>query len=65
MREMIQLYAYFGDLVRIDLQRQVAKLRDKAVPAQGRALPGSIHQQDGEAALQGAAPGHEPKLVLE
>lgn len=33
MREMIQLYAYFNELVRIDLQRQVAKLRDKAVPA--------------------------------
>jgi tetratricopeptide (TPR) repeat protein len=33
VREMIQLYAHFGDLVRIDLQRQVAKLRDKAVPA--------------------------------
>jgi tetratricopeptide (TPR) repeat protein len=33
VREMIQLYAHFGDLVRIDLQRQVGKLRDKAVPA--------------------------------
>jgi tetratricopeptide (TPR) repeat protein len=33
VREIVQLYAYFGDLVRIDLQRQVAKLRDKAVPA--------------------------------
>lgn len=33
VREMIQLYAHFGDLVRIDLQRQVQKLRDKAVPA--------------------------------
>jgi tetratricopeptide (TPR) repeat protein len=33
MREMIQIYSHFGDLVRIDLQRQVAKLRDKAVPA--------------------------------
>ena len=33
MREMIQLYAYFNELVRIDLQRHVAKLRDKAVPA--------------------------------
>jgi tetratricopeptide (TPR) repeat protein len=32
-RELIQLYAYFGDLVRIDLQRQVGKLRDRAVPA--------------------------------
>jgi tetratricopeptide (TPR) repeat protein len=33
VREMIQLYAQFNELVRIDLQRQVAKLRDKAVPA--------------------------------
>lgn len=33
VREMIQLYAYFNELVRIDLQRQVTKLRDKAVPA--------------------------------
>jgi tetratricopeptide (TPR) repeat protein len=33
VREMIQLYAYFNELVRIDLQRQVAKLKDKAVPA--------------------------------
>lgn len=33
IRELIALHAYFGDLLRIDLQRQVAKLRDKAVPA--------------------------------
>jgi tetratricopeptide (TPR) repeat protein len=33
VREIVQLYAHFGDLVRVDLQRQVAKLRDKAVPA--------------------------------
>jgi tetratricopeptide (TPR) repeat protein len=33
VRELIQLYSYFGELLRIDLQRQVAKLRDKAVPA--------------------------------
>ncbi len=33
IREMIQLHAYFGDLLRIDLQRHVAKLKDKAVPA--------------------------------
>lgn len=33
VRELIQLQAYFGELVRIDLQRLVAKLRDKAVPA--------------------------------
>lgn len=33
VRELVQMYAYFGDLVRIDLQRQVAKLHDKAVPA--------------------------------
>jgi tetratricopeptide (TPR) repeat protein len=33
VRELIQLYSYFGEMLRIDLQRQVAKLRDKAVPA--------------------------------
>jgi tetratricopeptide (TPR) repeat protein len=33
VRELIALHAYFGDLLRIDLQRQVMKLRDKAVPA--------------------------------
>lgn len=33
VREMVQLYAYFGDLVRIDLQRHVRRLGDKAVPA--------------------------------
>jgi tetratricopeptide (TPR) repeat protein len=33
VRELVQLHAYFGELVRIDLQRQIAKLRDKAVPA--------------------------------
>lgn len=33
VRELIQLHAYFGELLRIDLQRQIAKLKDKAVPA--------------------------------
>jgi tetratricopeptide (TPR) repeat protein len=33
VRELIALHAYFGELLRIDLQRHVAKLRDKAVPA--------------------------------
>jgi tetratricopeptide (TPR) repeat protein len=33
VRELIQLYSYFGEFLRIDLQRQVAKLRDRAVPA--------------------------------
>ena len=33
VREMIQYHAYFGDLFRIDLQRQILKLKDKAVPA--------------------------------
>ena len=33
IREMINLHAQFGELLRIDLQRQVAKLKDKAVPA--------------------------------
>ena len=32
VREMVQLYAHFGDLVRIDLQRQIAQ-----APRQGRA----------------------------
>jgi tetratricopeptide (TPR) repeat protein len=33
VREMIAFHAYFGEMLRIDLQRQIAKLRDKAVPA--------------------------------
>ncbi|HEY4122079.1 MAG TPA: hypothetical protein VGM56_29635 [Byssovorax sp.] len=33
VRELIQLHAYFGEMLRVDLQRQVAKLKDKAVPA--------------------------------
>jgi tetratricopeptide (TPR) repeat protein len=33
VRELIALHAYFGELLRIDLQRQIAKLRDRAVPA--------------------------------
>lgn len=33
VREMIQLYANFNELVRIDIQRQIGKLKDKAVPA--------------------------------
>lgn len=33
VRELIAMHAYFGELLRIDLQRHVAKLRDKAVPA--------------------------------
>jgi tetratricopeptide (TPR) repeat protein len=33
VRELIALHAYFGEMLRIDLQRQVMKLRDKAVPA--------------------------------
>jgi tetratricopeptide (TPR) repeat protein len=33
VRELIALHAYFGEMLRIDLQRQIAKLRDKAVPA--------------------------------
>jgi tetratricopeptide (TPR) repeat protein len=33
IREMIALHAYFGEMLRIDLQRQIAKLRDRAVPA--------------------------------
>lgn len=33
VRELIAMHAYFGEMLRVDLQRQVAKLRDKAVPA--------------------------------
>jgi tetratricopeptide (TPR) repeat protein len=33
VRELISFHAYFGEMFRIDLQRQIAKLRDKAVPA--------------------------------
>jgi tetratricopeptide (TPR) repeat protein len=33
VRELINYNAYFGDMFRIDLQRQINKLRDKAVPA--------------------------------
>lgn len=47
MRTMIGTYAYFGDLVRVDLQRQVAKLRDRAVPAliEGRQHDAKIVQR--------------------
>ena len=33
MRQLVAHYAFFGDLVRVDLQRLIAKLRDRAVPA--------------------------------
>jgi hypothetical protein len=33
VRELMQMYSYFGELLRVDLQRQVAKLKDRAVPA--------------------------------
>lgn len=33
VRELLQMYSYFGELLRIDLARQVDKLRDRAVPA--------------------------------
>jgi tetratricopeptide (TPR) repeat protein len=33
VRELLQMYSYFGELLRIDLARQMSKLRDKAVPA--------------------------------
>ncbi len=33
MRQLVAHYAYFGELVRVDLQRLVAKVRDRAVPA--------------------------------
>ncbi|WP_156040702.1 HEAT repeat domain-containing protein [Chondromyces apiculatus] len=33
VREIIAMHAYFGELLRLDLQRLVLRLRDKAVPA--------------------------------
>ena len=33
VRELINLHSYFGEMLRVDLQRQIGKLRDKAVPA--------------------------------
>jgi len=33
VRELVALHAQFGELLRIDLQRQMNKLKDKAVPA--------------------------------
>ncbi|MFS8069329.1 MAG: hypothetical protein ACMG6S_23450, partial [Byssovorax sp.] len=33
VRELINLHSYFGEMLRVDLQRQIMKLRDRAVPA--------------------------------
>ena len=33
VRELVSLHSYFGEMLRVDLQRQIMKLRDKAVPA--------------------------------
>ena len=33
VRELIHFHSYFGEMLRVDLQRQIMKLRDKAVPA--------------------------------
>ena len=33
VRELINFHSYFGEMLRVDLQRQILKLRDKAVPA--------------------------------
>lgn len=33
VREMLDAYGYFGELVRIDLQRSLERMKDKAVPA--------------------------------
>jgi len=33
VRELVNAYSYFGELVRIDLQRTLLRLKDKAVPA--------------------------------
>jgi hypothetical protein len=47
VRELLQMYSYFGELLRIDLARQVHKLRDKAVPAliEGRQHDAKIVQR--------------------
>jgi len=47
VRELLQMYSYFGELLRIDLSRQVNKLRDKAVPAliEGRQHDAKIVQK--------------------
>ncbi len=60
VRELIQLYAHFGDLVRIDLQRQVAKLRDKAVPAliEARQHDAKIVQKWANKELDALGPRH-------
>jgi tetratricopeptide (TPR) repeat protein len=33
VRQMVACYSFFGELVRIDLQRAIGRLKDKAVPA--------------------------------
>jgi tetratricopeptide (TPR) repeat protein len=33
VRELVAMYAYFGDLVRVEVQRHLAKLKERAVPA--------------------------------
>ena len=33
VRQLVQCYSHFGELVRIDLQRSIEKLGDKAVAA--------------------------------
>ncbi|MDI3289983.1 hypothetical protein [Polyangium sp. 15x6] len=47
VRELLQMYSYFGELLRVDLQRQIAKLRDRAVPAliEGRQHDAKIVQR--------------------
>lgn len=47
VRELLQMYSYFGELLRIDLARQINKLRDKAVPAliEGRQHDAKIVQK--------------------
>ena len=47
VRELLQMYSYFGELLRIDLARQVNKLHDKAVPAliEGRQHDAKIVQK--------------------
>ncbi|MDI1480592.1 hypothetical protein [Polyangium sp. y55x31] len=47
VRELLQMYSYFGELLRVDLQRQIGKLRDRAVPAliEGRQHDAKIVQR--------------------
>ncbi|MRG94549.1 hypothetical protein [Polyangium spumosum] len=73
VRELLQMYSYFGELLRIDLQRQIGKLRDSAVPAliEGRQHDAKIVQRFASKqldllgrAIPGEAVGVNDPLVL-